>query len=168
MKTIRCPLSKSTLVFLAILTCVITLSYYIAPQNKPPQIQPPIAPAPEYNSSKSTTLNDSSDLIEMLARKKEVVNDTNIIGIWKDDFNKDIIWRIRKDVGTFYILEMSDSGRLNWHKQTTLTEEVQQHEHNRNFLDNEDKEQYYILDSNGNLSPYDYYGYIATYPKIQN
>ena len=90
-----------------------------------------------------------------------------ILGTWADDFNKGVLWRILKSKNERYVLEIGHTQSREWRRSSGLVKTQK----NRSMV-YEDREsgrdEYYKIESNGNLSVYDDLGYVATYKKFNN
>ena len=92
-------------------------------------------------------------------------NDSEFIGVWMDDFNKNIRWRIRKITEKEYILQMGMADSDEYIDTDRLILKAKSGGKPL-FLTNEyGAEEFYQMDSNGNLMVFDHSGYIGTYRK---
>ena len=96
--------------------------------------------------------------------KQEAIN---IIGVWSDDFNDGILYRIVKNNKDQYLLEMGESNSTDkWIRFTSLVKSNRKGE-----TIYEDKEsgrsEYYKVDKNGNMSVFDDLGYITTHKRLK-
>ena len=92
-------------------------------------------------------------------------NDSEFIGVWMDDFNKNIRWRIRKITEKEYILQMGMADSDEYIDTDRLILKTKSGGKPL-FLTNEyGAEEFYQMDSNGNLMVFDHSGYIGTYRK---
>jgi len=89
-----------------------------------------------------------------------------VVGVWADDFTTGLLWRILKDDKEKYILEMGEVGSSMWKHPHKLVKTKKNGQIVYKDVE-EDCEEYYRIDSNGNLLVYDNYGYIATYKKVK-
>lgn len=93
-------------------------------------------------------------------------NENKLIGIWADDFNKNLLWRIRDLGNNQYIIEMGSRGSDKWISRTQLFK-IKKGERILYYSSEDEDLEYYQIDNNGNLSVFDNFGYIATYTRIR-
>jgi len=94
------------------------------------------------------------------AEKKEVKTEKVVVlGIWADDMTAGVVWRIIKKENGVHMLEIGRPWQYPKElKKITKNGKVV-------YLDTDNNEEYYRIDSNGDLSVFDNYGYITTYKK---
>ena len=108
---------------------------------------------------------EKDDLLSKSETKKQVqVLAEDIVGLWKDDMQPNVLIRIRKDPQKGYIYEYVssiDGSFSEWFmpltKQTKNGKTI--------FVDTEDPEQYFQVEESGNLGAYDNYGFVVRYNK---
>lgn len=92
---------------------------------------------------------------------------TDYVGLWLDNGTQgDIIIRIRKDKLEGYVFEYISPSNP---KPSDLATPLIKTKKNGKtiFKDTEHPEQFFLLESNGDLSVYDNYGFVATYKKLK-
>lgn len=95
---------------------------------------------------------------------KEVEPQFEIIGVWADDFNAGILWRILESNKGEMVLQSGESGSDKWKTHTKL---IKKNIDGKSVLmDTDNMEEYYLI-SNEGLKVYDNYGYIATYLRVK-
>lgn len=92
-------------------------------------------------------------------------NNDKLIGIWIDDFNTNILWRIRNISNNQYLMEIGSMDSDQWISSTQLSKikkgkQILYHNNDEGYVE------YYQIDDNGNLSVFDNLGYITTYAKL--
>jgi hypothetical protein len=100
--------------------------------------------------------------------KKELVRLDDYIGLWVDNFNEgDVVIRIRNDKQLGIVKELiSPTDPKPSEYAVKLIRETRKGK--TVYIDTENEmQQYYIVESNGDLSAYDKDGFIATYKKLK-
>lgn len=114
------------------------------------------------NGTRSVKTNniEQSGRADSLIRLVQAVHN-DIIGVWEDDFNSEIIWRIQQVSINEYILQIGSKNTVEWRDVDSLIMK------NGIMYCIEDSNEYYRIDQYNNLMVYDNLGYIGTYRKIQ-